>query len=267
MFTLSKIATLLLDPANLLLLALVAASLMAGARKSRWARRGTGLGAAATAALVLAAILPWESWLIAPLEERFPPPLPLPARVDGIIVLGGTIDPALSASRHQVSLNDAAERMTALVELGRRYPEAQIVFTGGSGSVLRPDAREAPFARTLLEDVGFDTNRVAFESQSRNTRENAEFSRRMVAPAPGQVWLLVTSATHMPRAVGTFRAAGWPVTAYPVDYRSEEDGPWLRFSLSQGLDQVARASHEWLGLAYYRLRGWTGDLFPAPAGA
>lgn len=266
MFALSKIAGILLEPANLALLALIAAALMAGARKSRWARRGRRLGGVVTVLLVLAAVLPIEDWLLAPLENRFAQPLPLPERVDGIIVLGGAIDPVTSAARHEVSLGGAAERMTALVELGRRYPGAQLVFSGGSGSVLRPDAREAPFARALLDNLGFDSHRVAFEGQSRNTRENAELTRQMLAPEARQTWLLVTSATHMPRAMGAFRAVGWPVTAYPVDYGTGGEREWLRFNLGQGLGWLSAATHEWLGLVYYRLRGWSDSVFPAPSG-
>ena len=57
------------------------------------------------------------------------------------------------------------------------------------------------------------------ERRSRNTQENAEFSKALVAPKEGERWLLVTSAFHMPRSVGLFRKAGFAVEPYPVDWR------------------------------------------------
>jgi uncharacterized SAM-binding protein YcdF (DUF218 family) len=170
----------------------------------------------------------------------------------------------VSAERGQPSLNSAAERLTALVELGRRYPDARLVFSGGSGSVLRQDAKEAPVAKALLESLGFDAARVVFEAQSRNTWENAIYSRDLVHPRAGEVWLLVTSAMHMPRSVGAFRAAGWQVTAYPVDYQTTVTSAGLSFSVAGGVSELSAGLHEWLGLVYYRLRGWSDSWYPAP---
>lgn len=265
MFILSKLAGTLLMPGNLAVAVLFAGTVMMFSRKVRWVRRGRRLTLAMVLGLFLVALTPLDRLLIAPLEQRFSQPLPLPATVDGIVVLGGAIDPAGSAQHHQVSLNAAAERMTALVELGRRYPDARLVFSGGSGSVLHPEAKEAPFARALLDQLGFDTHRVLFEGQSRNTWENAQFSRQMIMPETGQTWLLVTSAAHMPRAVGAFRAAGWAVVPYPVDYRCAKAGMGLDFSLAKGLSDLDAVAREWLGLVYYRLRGWSDALFPAPS--
>jgi uncharacterized SAM-binding protein YcdF (DUF218 family) len=104
------------------------------------------------------------------------------------------------------------------------------------------------------------------ESRSRTTRENALFSRRLVEPHEGERWLLVTSAWHMPRSVGCFRQAGFPVVPYPVDYRTR--GPqdrWRTFSsLSEGLRRLDLATKEWIGLLGYRLAGYTDALFPGP---
>ncbi|MGH6996479.1 MAG: YdcF family protein, partial [Stellaceae bacterium] len=74
-------------------------------------------------------------------------------------------------------------------------------------------------------------------------------------------WILVTSADHMPRAVGCFRHIGWPVVADPVDFAAVRR---LHISLAHGLDSIDLAEHEWLGLVAYRLAGWTDALFPGP---
>ena len=85
-------------------------------------------------------------------------------------------------------------------------------------------------------------------------------------PRPDERWLLVTSAWHMPRAVGVFRQAGFPVTAYPVDFRTGGRANVLRpfATLSEGLRRLDVAAKEWAGLVGYRLTGRTGELFPRP---
>jgi uncharacterized SAM-binding protein YcdF (DUF218 family) len=260
-FVLAKLMDLLTVPANVLLLVLLAASLL-------WTRRPVAsrrVVRASAGVLLALAVLPWDAWLVTPLEDRFPQPVALPEHVDGIIVLGGAIDPVLSTARGQPSLNGAAERVTAFLALARRYPGARLIYSGGSGSVTMQQLKEAPVARELLDELGFDTKRVMFEGQSRNTWENAVYARQLANPAPKETWLLVTSATHMPRAVGAFRAAGWSVLPYPVDYQTPGSGAKLRFNADGGLSTVATAMHEWLGLVYYRWRGWSDALYPAPA--
>ncbi|HSV30172.1 MAG TPA: YdcF family protein, partial [Candidatus Omnitrophota bacterium] len=185
MFVLSKIVAALLDPFTLVSLLLALATILLFTR--RW-QLGRGILAAVVTFCAVAAALPLGDWLIAPLEDRFPPPNAMPAHVDGIIVLGGAIDPGLSAARGQAQLGAAAERVTALVPLAARYPDARLVYTGGSGSVLDQDRKEAPVARQFLSSLGLDPDRVAFEDRSRNTRENALYSREIVQPSPDAVW-------------------------------------------------------------------------------
>lgn len=261
MFVIGKLAEMVAAPLNLLMLALVLAVGLERVGRQRAAAR---IVAACALFLVLVAALPWGEWLVAPLEDRFPPPAHAPARVDGIIILGGGINPVLSDARGETSLGGAAERVVAFVELARRYPAARIVYSGGSGSVMRQDLKEAPLARDLMGRLGGDSSRVIYEEQSRNTWENAVFSYRLAQPQPGQTWLLVTSAWHMPRSMGAFRAAGWSVVPYPVDYSTTGRGGRSVGELPRNLVAINMALHEWLGLAYYRVRGWSGRLFPSP---
>ena len=100
-----------------------------------------------------------------------------------------------------------------------RYPNARIVFTGGSANLISNDAKEADYAAEIFESLGIPKSRLIMERASRNTYENAEFTKELVAPKPGERWLLVTSAFHMPRSIGLFRKAGFAVEAYPVDWR------------------------------------------------
>ena len=159
--------------------------------------------------------------MIAPLENRFPaPPADLPPPY-GIIVLGGAIDDDISRARGQTTFDEGAERLTEAAILARRYPSARIVYTGGSNSLLGRPSSEAEDARRLLVAMGVDPQRITLETRSRNTDENARFTAAIVHPEPDQTWLIVTSAYHMPRAMGLFRKAGFAAIAYPVDYRTE----------------------------------------------
>jgi uncharacterized SAM-binding protein YcdF (DUF218 family) len=262
LFIASKIAWGLLDPGNLLLLAILAG---AATLVSTAGRRGRGPVVAAAAGLLALAVLPIGSWLASPLENRFPLP-PLPARVDGIIVLGGAVDAELSAARGQPALNEAAERMTMAVALARRYPEARLLVSGGEAAIVPKGRDEAGAMTGFLTGQGIDPARVALEGESRNTHENAALAKDLARPSPGETWLLVTSAMHMPRAVGCFRHVGWTgIIPYPVDYRTRPTVDFrLHFDLGGGSAAVGAAAKEWVGLASYRALGYTDALFPAP---
>ncbi len=118
---------------------------------------------------------------------------------------------------------------------------------------------------SLSRTFGINPARIAFERAARNTRENALLAMALAQPQAGETWLLVTSASHMPRAMGSFGRAGWRVTAYPVDYLTAGPGRWRPgFSLMHGLSLLTLAEKEWIGLAAYRLLGWTDRLFPDP---
>jgi uncharacterized SAM-binding protein YcdF (DUF218 family) len=259
-----KLAWLLVGPSNALLLLLGLGLLLAalGWRLGRWL--------AGTAFLLLAVVVlvPVGEWLREPLEKRFAIPDPPPAHVDGIIVLGGGVDTRASHAWHQPALGPTAERFTALIELSRRWPQARLAFSGGIAPLSDGPITEAAVLKDFYDRLGFDSRRITFEDRSRTTHENARFSRELLQPRPGEVWLLVTSAAHMPRAVGSFRAVGFPVVPWPVDYRTDPlHGMRLRITTSERLTELDEAGYEWLGLAWYRALGWTDRLLPGPGDA
>jgi len=233
---------------------------------TRFARLASWLVVTSLVLIALAGLSPLGNVLILPLEQRFPPWDPSRGPPDGIVVLGGAISPDVSAARGTVALNEAAERITATAELARRYPNARIVFSGGTSALIANEGVEAGYAVEQLVALGVGHERITAEEQSRNTVENAVFSRLLAQPKPGERWLLVTSAAHMPRAIAVFRAAGFPVEAYPVDWRTrgpiDATAPFP--SLGAGLSRTDTAVHEWVGLLVYRLTGKTQELFPAP---
>ena len=217
-------------------------------------------------ALLLIGVAPVGPWLVEPLEDRFPQPPADMAAPYGIIVLGGAIDDEMSAARGEVTLGDGAERLTQAVILARRYPDARIVYSGGNNELSGARTNEASEGRRLLIALGVDADRIAVETHSRNTDENARFTRDLMRPQAGQRWLLVTSAWHMPRSMGLFRKAGFDVLAAPVDYRSQGGAGDWQFGSSplRGWRNVEAAAHEWTGLLFYWLSGRIDTLFPAP---
>ncbi|MCX8256268.1 YdcF family protein [Beijerinckiaceae bacterium RH AL1] len=263
-FIASKIIGVVLEPIAFLVLVGFAGIALA---TIGFARTGRVLSLGAALAFAIVCFSPLGNALLRPLEDRFPQPPAEMAAPAGIVVLGGALDEGLTAARGQPSLNEAAGRLTAGVELARRFPSARLVFTGGSADLSqKADLDEARGVHALWLTLGVPDSRMTFESASRNTYENAVLTKKLVAPKPGETWLLVTSAAHMPRSVGIFRAAGWPVVAYPVDYRTSGTARdwWPSAKVVDQQRKVEVAGHEWIGLVAYRLTGKTATLFPAP---
>jgi len=263
-FVLSKTLGFLILPTNLLIgVGVVGAVLMF----TRLASLGRKLVIASVLLLVICGLSPLGNWLLYPLEQRFPPWDPSRGAPDGIIVLGGSIDADLSAAYGTPVVRGAPDRIISAAALARRYPNARIVFTGGSANLVSNDAREADYAGAIFESLGIDKSRLVMERASRNTQENAQFSKALVAPREGERWLLVTSAFHMPRSVGLFRKAGFAVEPFPVDWRVSRGGDANSFT-SVAVDGLARtdvAVREWIGLIAYRATGKIDHLFPGPA--
>jgi uncharacterized SAM-binding protein YcdF (DUF218 family) len=247
-FVASKIFWMFLSPVATLL---IAALIGAWQSKGRFPRTGRTIACAAILILIVAAMTPLGLILVSPLEDRFPQPPPGLPPPYGIIVLGGAINGPTSQARGQ-AVGEEEQRVVQAAFLAKRYPEAKIVFTGGT---------EATEAKKLLVELGVDPGRIILEDRSRNTVENARFSAAIVHPEPSQPWLIVTSAFHMPRAMGVFRKAGFDAIAYPVAYRT----PWQwDFDPARNLRIFEIAMREWIGLFAYWATGRIDQPFPAP---
>lgn len=261
-FYLSKLFWLVTAPDMLWLELLIVAFLMAGT--ARFRKAGRRLAALLLILGVLVVATKPAQWVARPLENRFPHPS-WPACVDGILMLGGGEKPLITEARGVPEIEASAPRLFAAVELLRRYPAAQLIFSGGSGDPLAPEPTEASTVKAVLEQLGVDLNRVRFEDKSRNTWENEVNSMALAQPRPEQRWVLVTSALHMPRAVGIARRLGWAMLPWPVDYSTLPDETLhSEGHFGKYLDEISIAWREWLGLAAYRLSGRSAALFPAP---
>jgi uncharacterized SAM-binding protein YcdF (DUF218 family) len=267
-FYLAKVLWFLLQPSTLIALLIGYGAILIWTGWARWGRRFVSIGALL---LLIAGLSPLGNALILPLEDRFPRTnLDQPPPPAGFIVLGGAEDRLVGTARKAPTLNEAGERMVETVMLARRYPEAKIAFTGGDAGILYASDSEAVGAQRLLTGMGVAQDRLILEAGARDTYENAVYLKaeldKLGMLGPGKRWVLITSAYHMPRAMASFRRAGFEVEAWPVDYRTRGRADlWRPFDkVSEGLRRVDVATREWAGLLAYWLAGRSESLFPAP---
>jgi uncharacterized SAM-binding protein YcdF (DUF218 family) len=263
-FLLSKTLGIMLLPTNFLIGVGIAGAILLA---TRFASLGRKLVMASVALLAICGFSPLGNWLLYPLESRFPPWDATRGAPDGIVVLGGSIDPDVSIAHGVAVVRAAPDRVIAAAELAHRYPKARIIFTGGSANLISNDAKEADYATEIFENLGVSKERLTLDRRARNTEENAEFAKALAGPKSGERWLLVTSAYHMPRSVGLFRKAGFAVEPYPVDWRLAGRVDLLTFSIisAEGLGRVDIGVREWMGLFAYWVTGKTGEFFPGPS--
>lgn len=266
LFWSSKAFWLVAEPGSLLLGLWLAG---VGLLFTPWWRRGRLVVLVAAFGASAVALTPIGQIALKPIEDRFPPPAVLPSKVDGILVLGGVIDEYVIGKRGIPKSLAAAgsPKLDAFLELVKRYPHARHVFTGGSITLIHGRDTEADVVRRIFARLGVDTTRIVWEDRSRNTWENATFSHAMLKPEAGQTWLLITAARHMPRAVGTFRKAGWTgIVPFPVDFATDyELGEFEPlFRLGANLTDLSEAVREYIGLTAYYLLGRTTAWLPGP---
>lgn len=259
-FWLSKLIWLAMAPDSLLLILLLLAWILLWRGHVCMAKWSLSFG---VVVMLLVALFPVGEWLLYPLEKRFPANPALPTKIDGVIVLGGAENAERSSAWNQVEVGEGAERFLAVIALARQYPAARLVFTGGSGSMVSQGRKGADVAMALFKQQGLDIARITFERNSRNTFENAVLSKAMVKPRAVENWLLVTSASHMPRAVGIFCKAEWPVIPYPVDHQTQPDALFrIDLDLASHLGNLTVGVREWVGLIAYYATGKTSSLLP-----
>src|SRR5262249_23753021 len=156
---------------------------------TRWRRGGIAMASASIVLLAGAGFSPLRTALSQTLENRFPPWDQSRGAPDGIIVLGGGISPRLSRERREPGVPGGCSRIVAMAKLAKAYPNARIVYSGGDASLMGNEAPETDFVYPLLDGLGVARSRVTLESRSRNTTENAIFTKELMKPKPGERWL------------------------------------------------------------------------------
>ena len=258
-FPASKIVWMLVSPLNLILLLLLSgAVLFFLCRKA-----GIALTGLSIFLMFFIGVTPVGPDLLTALENSYAIPSEPPAEVTGIIILGGTFDADLSAARNSLAVNDSMERVMEGLRLARRFPRAITVFSGGTGRMFEQGRPEAHEIMRWMGSAGYSSDDFLFEEKSRNTWENVAFSRDLLNPGAQDVWIVVTSAYHMPRAMKAFGLLGWPGTiiAWPTDYRTDGKMRWLpdRFDVAGNFYKTDLAIHEFAGIFAYGLRGKTAS--------
>ncbi len=255
MFYLSKLTVFLMQPlywvVALVVLALAISVVKPGLRAVR------SLLAVALSLVLLIGWTPLSNAALRTLEDRHQPPTGDLSRFSGMVVLGGVFAGDDGRGHGQIVLGCAGERVVEPIPIMNQHPKMRLLFTGGEAALFPRGEPEAGVARGYFERMGIPSERLIFEEASRNTFENAVLSAKLPAVDIKAPWLLVTSASHMPRALATFAHAGWNVTAYPVDYTSVVNASLTDYSLIGGAYSWQVVLREYVGGLVY---GATGKL-------
>ena len=263
-FAASKIFWSLIQPLNALCLIALLGFLIR--LRGKWEHTGQALMNFALGAILIFGILPVGPLLMTYLERQYPAPESLPAKIDGIIVLGGAFEASAGAKSGQIVANDQIDRMFCFVDLAKKYPGAKLVFSGGPGDILNPSAMEGNDARRFFALTGLDKNKIIFEENSRNTFENVLHTMEMVDPKSSETWVVTTSAYHMPRTMGIFAQFRWPVTPYQCDPRTDGDYKTVLKTLPSVTGNFSKLNYalkELIGNAVYYFTGKSAYLIPA----
>ncbi len=176
---------------------------------------------------------------------------------DVAILLGGALSDAPASG--QPDVNDAVDRVLLAARLYRAGKVSMILVSGGNLDWNSAGVPEAQMIADLLVELGVPRTALVLENSSRDTHENAVNCAAIVAANGWGEALLVTSAWHMPRAVAAFEEAGVSVIPAPTDFRNHAAAPLTVLDFLPDADALARtttAIKEWIGLLYYRIRGW-----------
>ncbi len=251
-FIASKIFWYIFSPLTLIAILLMTGCLLLALKQAKWGRRATGL---AIALFVIGGVLPTGPNLIVYLESRYDVP-GIPDDVAGFLVLGGAIHVQDETRARQMSIRDHGERFTEMLRLSRAYPQVPIVYSGGDGGLTQSSPKESDIVQNYLKEIGYLNERLRFENRSRSTYENMAYSLELVHPQPGDKWVLITSAFHMPRSAAVFRKGGWNVLPYPAGYL--EDGTYKVLGDLDVLGNFYKlqvATKEIVGIIAYKLTG------------
>ena len=260
-FYLSKIIWIFVSPDSLLVFLLISSFLLILFKRQKAANLLIGLITASTLFLSFYSV---GDWMLYPLESRYQHNPQLPEKVDGIIILGGSVNPNLSVEWQQLETNLSHERLSSFIQLSQRFPDAKLIFSGGNASMDRNRPTEAQIVENYFLNSGISAERLYIENKARNTAENVTYSKQLTNPDSSETWILITTAFHMPRAMGIFCQQNWAVIPFPVDHQTFPPELYMaKFDLLGHASHLELAMHEWLGLLAYYASGKTNDLFPS----
>ena len=277
-FFLAKLVGFIIKPLNILLLLLAgAAFIKVIADKSRRKNqvmlrkiyRVTVIGLVIWISNLMMPIIPYQTLSL--LEHRFPHPDLTATSPDVIVILGGWQGrPDTMRDVTTPPISGSGDRLITGLILAQKFPDALIAMPGGLKRF--GDLSEADISQAVLDGLKLDHNRFVIEGMSRNTAENAVLLKTMLdnmtashqQPNHDGQMILITSAAHMPRAIGAFRRAGLNPIAYPTDYMTSKSGLNIWGLFGNGLNYTHVAMREMIGLMAYYLTGRSDAMIPKP---
>lgn len=261
-FALSKIFWSLAQPLN----ALCLLGVFGLALRAKWDMAGQRLMNAALILILLLGILPVGPAMVTWFERQYPTPKDIPENLDGIIVLGGAFESHLTKETGHIVANDQIDRVLCFMELAHANPNAKLVFSGGAGDIVNPEAMEGDDARAFFKLAGMADRKIQYEEKSRNTYENALYTMELVDPKAKERWAVATSAYHMPRTVGIFEKFQWHIIPYQCDPKT--DGTYDVFkrlpNVTGNFHMMNLAVKEMIGNIVYYFTGKSAFLIPPP---
>lgn len=205
---------------------------------------------------------------IAPLVTRFPPvDLETADPPFGIVVLGAGLSEGHALHNGTLmELTDGGEAIPTAALLARRYPQARLILSGGSGTDFPPaPQRGVDGMRRLLLAYGIAEERITIDPNSSTTADRVRNTLALIGEDREQTWWAVTPAHRMPRLIGAYRKQGFEPVPFPIDFKwIPPFSPTYLYPFSEGLQLTDQGIHEWRGLAFYYLRGEIDTLFPGP---
>jgi len=252
MFLLKKIVAPLLLPLSVCIgILLIGVCFLFFTRKQK---TGKGIILLGIASLIIFSYAPFADVPLRSLEYRYPAlvdVLPF-SDVAWVVVLGGGhhSDNALPVTS-QLSESSIA-RLVEGVRIHRLLPKSRLVLSGGP--VFDP-VSEAKVMAEIAGTMGIEGNTIILEELSRDTKDQARFIKKIVEDEP---FVLVTSASHMPRSMALFQKLNMNPIPAPADYlvkNRQRIVPGLYFPNANNLRKMELVFHEYLGLGWARLRG------------
>jgi uncharacterized SAM-binding protein YcdF (DUF218 family) len=244
-FLIKKCITFFIEPLGMILFLLLLGLYLLYRKKERLAQYSLGLG---IALLFLFSYQPFSNFLVSVLEEKYPKYESQKEEIFYIHVLGNghTTDPSQPITSQ---LSDAGtKRVIEGIRLHLLHPKSKLIFTGYAGDT---NTSNAQMNAALAKALGVKEENMIINPLPKDTKEEVLFARTIVGE---EKLILVTSATHMPRAMKLFSSVGLEPLATPTDFKKDEtrflDAPSI-----QNLHNSQRAIHEYLGMLWNNLRG------------
>ncbi len=263
MILLKTVIDFLTTPSNVLFLFMLAGLLAVVARWKRTALTCLILGVTGFGLFGYTSL---GEGIIAPLVTRFPPvvadDLPEPF---GLIVLGGGMNEVHAAHNNALmDLGDGGEAVPIAVLLAKRFAGAKILLIDGAGSTPSP-FRPAEGMQRVMIAFGISPDRIAIDPVTMTTRDRVRSALSLIGTDRDRTWWVIAPAHRMPRIVGVFRRQGFEPVPYPIDFEwIPPFDPTYLYALLDGLRLTDKGAHEWRGLFFYYLQGYTSALFPGP---